>query len=297
MFGKANDRPPREIQGETRANSFVWNAEMKQGSRAAGGICNDLPPAMKYCSLSTTLLLLTSVAPHSLYGDEMPRAEEPRIPKIFEAAVPAKCLQVVLVLSPKERSIPARLWLLERASAVEQWKSAAGPVAVTLGRNGLAWGVGEHSGEQPEGVRTKREGDGCSPAGVFRMPFAFGYAPESETSNVKIPYRAVTKTVFAIDDSQSRFYNQVVDTNTVTKDWRTAEIMLRDDILYRWGVYVAHNPHNRAFRGSCISLHIWRGPGAPTAGCTAMAEEEMVRVMTWLDPAKEPLLVQGLEDW
>jgi L,D-peptidoglycan transpeptidase YkuD (ErfK/YbiS/YcfS/YnhG family) len=252
---------------------------------------------MKYFSLATTLLLLASVAPPSVYGDEMPRTDEPRVPKIFEAAIPAKCLQVVLVLSPQERSVPARLWLLARATAEEQWKTDAGPIAVTLGRNGLAWGDGEHSGVPPPGIRTKREGDGCSPAGVFRMPFAFGYAPESEATMVQIPYRAVTSTVFAVDDSQSRFYNQVVDTKTVTKDWRTAEIMLRDDILYRWGVYVAHNPHNRSFRGSCISLHIWRGPGAPTAGCTAMSEEEMIRVMKWLNPAKEPLLVQGVEGW
>ena len=223
--------------------------------------------------------------------------EAPRIPSVFEGAIQPKCLQLILVLSPKARSIPAHLWLLERVSAEQPWQTAVGPIAVTLGRTGLAWGDGEHSGDPPGGLRMKKEGDGCSPAGVFQMPFAFGYASASDASMVRLPYIPLTSTVFAVDDSQSRFYNQVVDTLRVTKDWRSAEIMRRDDWLYRWGVYVEHNPRNKAFRGSCISLHIWRGPGEPTAGCTAMAEEDMKQVLTWLDPLKQPRLIQGIDGW
>jgi hypothetical protein len=66
--------------------------------------------------------------------------EEPRVPNVFEGAIHAKCLQIVLVLSPKERSIPARLWLLERASAEQPWQTAVGPIAVTLGPHWI--GVG-----------------------------------------------------------------------------------------------------------------------------------------------------------
>ena len=250
---------------------------------------------MIYGRIATTLLLLGWFAEHPLNGQSVTIV--PQIPKFLEAAIPAKCLQVVLVLSPAAQSVPARMWLLERSSGEEVWQASSGPIAVTLGRNGLAWGDGEYHGDPPAGFRVKREGDGCSPAGVFQIPFAFGYAPKSEAAMVRLPYIPVTKTVFAIDDSQSRFYNQVVDTLKVTKDWRTAEIMRRDDWLYRWGAYVAHNPRNRAFRGSCISLHIWRGPGEPTAGCTGMTETDMQNVLAWLDPANEPRLVQAVEGW
>jgi L,D-peptidoglycan transpeptidase YkuD (ErfK/YbiS/YcfS/YnhG family) len=251
---------------------------------------------MKLHWLLTTLTVATSAGTVNAYAQEV-RSEAPAIPKQFQDAIPQRCRQVVLVLSTSERAIPARLWLLERAGESDAWKAAAGPIAATLGRNGLAWGEGEHSGSAPDGFRTKREGDGCSPAGVFSFPFAFGYSPKEEAPGIRLPYIGVTRTMFAIDDSQSRFYNQVVDTLKVAKDWRSAEKMRRDDVLYRWGIYVAHNPDNRAFRGSCISLHIWRGPEQPTAGCTAMSEEHIKQVLEWLDPAKEPRLVQGVEGW
>jgi len=221
----------------------------------------------------------------------------PRIPQLLAPAVPENCHQVVLVLSPEARSVPARLWMLERSAANEAWRPKSGPIPVTLGRNGLAWGEGEHSMPAPEGFPIKQEGDGCSPAGVFRIPFAFGYAPASEAGVIRLPYVPVTDSLAGVDDVNSKYYNQVVDASTVTKDWQSNETMLRPDGLYRWGAFIAHNPHGESGRGSCIFFHLWSGPGRPTAGCTAMTEEDVVSLLSWLDPAKEPRLVQGLESW
>ena len=44
--------------------------------------------------------------------------------------------------------------------------------------------------------------------------------------------------------------------------------------------------------GSCIFLHISPTPGTGTAGCTAMAAPALDEVMRWLDPARQPALVQ-----
>jgi D-alanyl-D-alanine dipeptidase len=44
--------------------------------------------------------------------------------------------------------------------------------------------------------------------------------------------------------------------------------------------------------GSCVFLHIWSGPAQGTAGCTAMAQDQLEPILTWLDPAKTPILVQ-----
>src|SRR4029078_1066192 len=107
-----------------------------------------------------------------------------------------------------------------------------------------------------------------SPAGVFRIPYAFGYAPQSEAGWLRVPYRTLSPTVSGVDDVQSRYYNQVVDSAEVKQDWDSAEIMRREDGLYRWGAFVAHNPRNEPGGGSCIFLHVWRGYGSPTAGCT-----------------------------
>jgi L,D-peptidoglycan transpeptidase YkuD (ErfK/YbiS/YcfS/YnhG family) len=221
----------------------------------------------------------------------------PHIPDLLAPAVPANCRQVVLVLSPNAESVPARLWMLERESAENEWRTVAGPIDVNLGRSGLGWGEGEHTMPMPAEFPVKREGDGCSPAGVFRIPFAFGYAPASEAAKVRLPYIPVTETLAGVDDVNSKYYNQIVDASTVAKDWDSNETMLRADGLYRLGAFIAHNPRCEPGRGSCIFFHLWSGPGQPTAGCTAMAEENVVKLLSWLDPAKEPRLVQGLKSW
>jgi D-alanyl-D-alanine dipeptidase len=69
--------------------------------------------------------------------------------------------------------------------------------------------------------------------------------------------------------------------------------MRRADDLYRWGILVDHNANPPvAGGGSCIFMHIWRGPGQPTVGCTAMAQADLELLLGWLDPERKPLLVQ-----
>lgn len=223
-------------------------------------------------------------------------AGTPRIPSMFRAALPESCQQVMLVLSPHDESVNARLWLLERERA-GSWRTFAGPIPVTLGRKGLAWGVGEHCSEPPLNFRIKHEGDGCSPAGVFRIPFAFGVAPTAEAEWLKVRYVALTPTIIGVDDPKSRYYNQVVDNTKIERDWDSNEAMVRYDELYRWGAFIAHNPGGVPYRGSCIFLHRWPAPGIATAGCTGMSAESIKLVLGWLNPAKEPRLVQGMEQW
>lgn len=242
-----------------------------------------------------TSLFVLAVAIVAVVWRQAP-SPAPRIPSFFESALPASCQQVMLVLSPEARSVPARLWLLERQSG-GAWGALAGPISVTLGQNGLAWGEGEHTAPAPADFRIKREGDGCSPAGVFRVPFAFGLAPASEAAWLRLPYTPLTPTIIGVDDPKSRYYNQVVDNTQVERDWDSNEAMMRHDGLYRWGAFIAHNPHGTPGLGSCIFLHLWPGPGKSTAGCTGMSGDDIKAVLAWLDPAKDPRIVQALESW
>jgi L,D-peptidoglycan transpeptidase YkuD (ErfK/YbiS/YcfS/YnhG family) len=222
---------------------------------------------------------------------------EPAIPTLLAPAIPAECRQVMLVLSPNQESDQARLWLLERDDVRDDWDAAAGPLPVTLGHRGLAWGVGEHAAAPPPGFPIKREGDKCSPAGVFRIPSAFGQAAKDEAGWIKLPYTALTPSIVGVDDPKSRHYNQIVDNSQVTPDWDSNEPMSRHGELYRWGAFIAHNPQGVPGLGSCIFLHVWPGPGRGTSGCTAMSREDLEIVLHWLDPKLEPRLVQGLEGW
>jgi len=217
------------------------------------------------------------------------------IPEKFAKALPGPCEQVVLVVANRETSSEGRLWMLAREDSSSPWSSVAGPVPVDLGRNGMAWGNGERMPAPPAGFRLKREGDGCSPAGIFRIPFAFGYAPSAP--GLRLKYVAVSATLAGVDDSASRYYNQLADSARVTPDWKHCETMLRKDGIYRWGAFVAYNPDNVPGGGSCIFMHIWHGPGYGTSGCTAMSEENLLRVLKWLDPAREPRLVQVVRGW
>lgn len=220
-------------------------------------------------------------------------AREPLMPRMLAQSLPDQCRQVLLVLAPDERSVTAQMWLLENNEG--EWEVVREPIDCTLGHQGLAWGTGEHTAAPPAGFRIKREGDKCSPAGVFRIPFAFGVAPTA--SDLKLPYTPLTPSIIGVDDPKSRYYNQVVDNTKVPRDWDSNEAMVRHDRLYEWGAFIANNPSCTPGLGSCVFLHIWPGPGKGTAGCTAMSPENLKEVLTWLDPAREPRLVQGVETW
>jgi len=110
-----------------------------------------------------------------------------------------------------------------------------------------------------------------------------------------MPYVSLTPAIQCVDDEKSKFYNTLVDTETISADWGSHENekMRRADDLYRWGILVDHNANPPvADGGSCIFMHIWRGPGQPTVGCTAMEQADLESLLGWLDPERKPLLVQ-----
>ncbi len=164
------------------------------------------------------------------------------------------------------------------------------PVLGSFGRTGLAWGAGLH----PSGLPGphKREGDDKSPAGAFDLRLATGYAP-GPPQGTRLPYRPATPTLRCVDDPRSKLYNRLVDEVEVTKDWTSAEDMRRPDDLYRLVVWVGHNDAPvAADAGSCIFLHLRSSPTSVTAGCTALDDAPLERLLVWLDPAKRPVLVQ-----
>jgi hypothetical protein len=207
----------------------------------------------------------------------------------------AQAQQLVVVTTPTWSSTPGSLWRFSRANQSESWKIEAGPTPVVVGRTGLAWGVGfDERGPTTDVAQPhKHEGDGRSPAGVFPLDTAFGFAPNAEMSFVRLPYAQLTAASDCVDDVASMHYNTVVSRDAQPRiDWSSAERM-RDVWQYEMGVIVGYNagPPVRG-RGSCIFLHIWNGPASSTAGCTALDRGELRRLIEWLDPKRRPALVQ-----
>jgi L,D-peptidoglycan transpeptidase YkuD (ErfK/YbiS/YcfS/YnhG family) len=200
--------------------------------------------------------------------------------------------QCVVVLTNDWASITGVLDAFERRETSASWKKQGSEFVVVVGKNGLGQGRGLIRLDF-KGAPQKEEGDDRAPAGIFRLSSAFGYAPARSAAWVKLPHLALSRQTEGIDDRHSHYYNKLVDRSKVGQiDWHSSERMRRDDILYKWGVMVDHNPAAIPGAGSCIFLHIWKNSSAPTAGCTAMPESDLVRLLRWLDPARHPILVQ-----
>jgi L,D-peptidoglycan transpeptidase YkuD (ErfK/YbiS/YcfS/YnhG family) len=212
-------------------------------------------------------------------------------PTIMAASDPlSTSRQWLVVIAPDWNAKSGVLRAFERTSARSAWQSHGPAIPVVLGKKGLAWGRGLFAGSTGP---SKIEGDNKAPAGIFRLGPAFGYAPRSAARWIKLAYFPLTKESEGVDDPHSRHYNQLVNRSEVARvDWHSSEQMLRNDDLYKWGVVVAHNSARTPGAGSCIFLHIWKNSSSGTAGCTAMAERDLVSLLRWLKPGAHPVLVQ-----
>lgn len=203
-------------------------------------------------------------------------------------------LQAIVVITADWDATDARIQRYQRASARGAWRRVGTPIAAVVGRTGLAWGRGAHGTALGDGP-VKREGDGKAPAGVFTLGTAFGYAPAGQVPWIRLPYAASDASLKCVDDPRSRHYNRLVHADSIARpDWSSHEEMRRTDELYRLGIWVDHNVSPpEPGGGSCIFMHLWRSPGVPTIGCTAMARPDLEAVLRWLDPRARPVLVQA----
>ena len=242
-----------------------------------------------------TLLLCLAAVPWALFPD--PAAARQAAP----SPIPPDTGQLLVALADSWEHPTGTLALFERATPDSAWQVVERPFPVCFGRTGLAWGRGLHGADILPPGPVKREGDGKAPAGVFALGPAFAYEPQ-ELGQVKMPVLRAQDTLICVDDAASGLYNTLVNTGVdigadAGSDLPSHERMRRPDELYRFGLVVRHNMDPAVpGSGSCIFLHIWRGPQSPTSGCTAMAQEHMKALIQRLDPAQKPLLVQLPKD-
>ncbi len=194
--------------------------------------------------------------------------------------------QLILIVGDDFNTTHAVLTRYEKQT--NSYEQVGKQLPVNLGRNGLAWGLGKSGFNTKADEPAKQEGDGRSPAGIFTISTAFGYAAQFKT---KMPYIQADSELICVDDSRSDDYNRILDKNE-SDDPKSFEWMRREDDLYKIGLVIDHNREGKKGAGSCIFFHIRKSEDAPTAGCSAMKEEDLNTIMTWLDPAKEPKVVQ-----
>ncbi len=166
-----------------------------------------------------------------------------------------------------------RMYFLEQSGG--GWVQIMEPIDALIGRNGLA-APGE-----------KREGDGKTPSGLFRLGTAFGYTEKIDT---KMPYRQALADDIWVDDPAAPDYNRWVKKQL--SEASSYEVLRRDDHLYRLAIVIEYNtdPVIKGY-GSAIFLHLWAGPHEPTAGCVAVSKENMLKLLSRLDPERKPVMI------
>ncbi len=204
--------------------------------------------------------------------------------------LPANSNQCLLGVADGWNSSNVTLTLFEKKSG--KWAALAPPWQGRLGKNGLVWGLGLHP--LPAGISTKKEGDMRSPAGVFDLGGAWGYA-SSIKKHPKLPYRQVTSRDLWVEDPSSPSYNKnvILDHDPATP-WEKKQQMKQTDPVHSLKLFIAHNAAPKIIpgAGSSIFFHIWRGGGSkPTAGCTTMDEAKLKWLISKIDPTLRPVFV------
>lgn len=203
------------------------------------------------------------------------------------AGVPENCTQLLVATAPDWDSTQGELRLFARSRG-GKWKQEGAAIPVLFGKSGLAWGTGL-AGQNEDGPR-KKERDGRAPAGVFQLGKIYTYDAQLPPG-ASFPFHKVTTADAWIDDPAHPQYNrhvQIPDPENPPA-WFEKQKMRHNDFAYRWLIEVRHNSDPPvAGEGSAIFFHIRRGVTRPTAGCTTMAEKDLVRVIKWLRAGRNP---------
>ena len=205
----------------------------------------------------------------------------------YAAGVPADCTQLIVGTAPNWNSMRGQMQLFERTLG-GKWETVAPPVPVLFGKHGLAWGSGLE-GQNETGLR-KVERDGRAPAGVFKIGKIYTYDAQLP-AGANYPFHQVTTADAWIDDVKHPDYNRFVRIPDPANPpaWFAKQKMRHNDFAYRWLVEVRHNSDPPvAGAGSAIFFHIRRGVARPSAGCTTMAESDLVKMIAWLRAPRQP---------
>jgi D-alanyl-D-alanine dipeptidase len=205
---------------------------------------------------------------------------------ILLSVVAHSSTQIILVISEDFNATRGTLHTFEKKTEV--FEPVLPPFDINLGRHGLGWGEGILTLKHQRSEPIKHEGDGRAPSGIFALGNAFGYA---KSISSKLHYTQATEDLICVDDVNDSHYNQLLHVSDKSSI-KSYEDMLRNDNLYEIGLIVKHNEKNIPKKGSCIFLHVQKDINAPTSGCTSMSKDHLSQLLHWLDPQKEPLLIQ-----
>jgi L,D-peptidoglycan transpeptidase YkuD (ErfK/YbiS/YcfS/YnhG family) len=158
------------------------------------------------------------------------------------------------------------------------WRRVDGPWVAHLGRSGI--------------TTRKREGDGATPAGTYRLgSTVYGIEPDP---GLRLRYHRLACGDWWDEDPGSPTYNTFrhVRCGLAPPFGGDSEALWRISPQYRYFAVVDYNTGPVVpGRGSAIFLHVAVGP---TAGCVSLPEARLLRLLRWLRPSAHPLIRIGI---
>jgi L,D-peptidoglycan transpeptidase YkuD (ErfK/YbiS/YcfS/YnhG family) len=222
--------------------------------------------------LAAALALLPAAA--AAGGDAAPVACPPTLAN--QLASTGSAMQLVTVASLRTSSTSGVLRAWENRG--ECWVQVAGPWPAWLGQRG----VSEH----------KREGDRTTPSGAFGFQrVMYGVAANP---GVRYGYHRIVCGDWWVEDSRSPYYNRFRHVRCGARPpFRiTSEDMSRSPTAYRHFAVIDYNTNPTVpGRGSGIFLHV--SHGNPTLGCVSLPLPQLLTILRWLRPTRQPLIVIG----
>jgi len=125
-------------------------------------------------------------------------------------------------------------------------------------------------------IRSKREGDGKTPAGRFRVIGGYWRQDRLRLPGGALKLEPIKAHMGWCDDPADANYNRPLRLHARAHH----EELLRADALYDVVLVLDHNQSPRVRgHGSAIFFHLTRNRNDPTAGCVAISRAQMLRLL------------------
>lgn len=119
--------------------------------------------------------------------------------------------------------------------------------------------------------KNKKEGDKCTPKGIFKLNKIFYRPDRVDFFKTKLEKIKIRKNMGWCNDPKSKHYNKLIKINKKIK----YEKLFRKDYKYDYLIELDYNTKKPIpFKGSAIFLHLTKNY-KPTLGCVAINKNDM----------------------
>lgn len=189
---------------------------------------------------------------------------------IADTAAAKNSSQIVTVVSNGGSYAELVMW---EKNSTGQWIEVD-RVGARLGQNGM-----KHASEV-------YEMDKCTPTGIYSLTEAFGINGNPGSG---VPYRELDGSEYWVDDVDSEYYN-TMQFGEADGRWNSAEKLIDFSGYYNYALVIDYNRWPVVpGKSSAIFLHC--DLGIYTYGCVAIPQRNLVDLLTWLNPASNPVII------